>query len=212
MSTNQEGQNDLSVLVIEDNLGDFILIEDYLIEKFNRVNITQCDDSKSAINYLSQSKEVIPSIILLDLHLPDMSGLELIENILSHSTKIPIIVLTGYSDLNLAKKSLQMGIYDFLIKDEINPALLHKSIEFAISREKYISRIEMQNEKLKKIAWTQSHIVRAPLARMLGIMNFLEDNKVRQNDIFFWLKHLRDSANEMDEVIKKIINQAQKLE
>lgn len=33
---------------------------------------------------------------------------------------------------SLAKKSLELGIYDFLIKDEINPTLLHKSIEFAI--------------------------------------------------------------------------------
>lgn len=82
---------------------------------------------------------------------------------------------------------------------------------FEISRNNYIRQIEMQNEKLKNIAWTQSHIVRAPLARMLGIMNVIEDSHKSQDDTLMWLKHLRDSANELDEIIKKMIAEAQQL-
>ncbi|MFX6036039.1 hypothetical protein ABTE74_21885, partial [Acinetobacter baumannii] len=80
---------------------------------------------------------------------------------------VPIIVLTGYADLSLAKDSLKLGVDDFLIKDEVTPSILHKSIEFAFSRSQYVNYIEAQNEKLRNIAWTQSHIVRAPLARIL---------------------------------------------
>ncbi|MFK5073451.1 hypothetical protein ACI4BE_28395, partial [Klebsiella pneumoniae] len=87
---------------------------------------------------------------------------------------VPIIVLTGYADLSLAKDSLKLGVDDFLIKDEVTPSILHKSIEFAFSRSQYVNYIEAQNEKLRNIAWTQSHIVRAPLARILGIINFIE--------------------------------------
>lgn len=82
---------------------------------------------------------------------------------------------------------------------------------FEISRSNYVRQIEIQNEKLKNIAWTQSHIVRAPLARMLGIMNVIEDNNESLDDTLMWLKHLRDSANELDEIIKDMIDKAQHL-
>lgn len=82
---------------------------------------------------------------------------------------------------------------------------------FEISRGNYVSQIEMQNEKLKNIAWTQSHIVRAPLAKMLGIMNVIEDNNNNIEDAVMWLKHLRDSANELDEIIREMVNKAQDL-
>lgn len=82
---------------------------------------------------------------------------------------------------------------------------------FEISRSRYVSQIEIQNEKLKNIAWTQSHIVRAPLSRMLGIMNVIEDNNNDLDDTLIWLKHLRDSANELDEIIKDMVTKAQHL-
>jgi PAS domain S-box-containing protein len=82
---------------------------------------------------------------------------------------------------------------------------------FEISRNNYVRQIEIQNEKLKNIAWTQSHIVRAPLARMLGIMNVIEDNNESLDDTLMWLKHLRDSANELDDIVKNMVNEAQHL-
>ncbi|GEL11167.1 hypothetical protein FGL01_19060 [Flavobacterium glycines] len=82
---------------------------------------------------------------------------------------------------------------------------------FEISRSRYVNQIEIQNEKLKNIAWTQSHIVRAPLARMLGIMNAIEDNNKNLDNTLMWLKHLRDSANELDEIIKDLVDKARSL-
>lgn len=72
---------------------------------------------------------------------------------------------------------------------------------------KYINIIEIKNAKLRDIAWTQSHVVRAPLAQILGTINLLEEKKDNLDEIVFWLKILRVSANEMDDVIKKIIDQ-----
>lgn len=198
----------LYIVIVEDNLGDYVLIEDYLIEKFEMISIKHFTDFESVSDYL-QSGDNKCDLILLDLHLPDIRGLELVKTMISLSIKIPIIILTGYADIPLAKKTLELGIYDFLVKDEINPALLKKSIEFAMSRSSYVRQIEMQNEKLKNIAWTQSHVVRAPLARILAIMNMIEENQENLEDIIFWLKHLRNSTNEIDKIVKKIINEAQ---
>lgn len=83
---------------------------------------------------------------------------------------------------------------------------------FEISRSNYVSQIEIQNEKLKNIAWTQSHIVRAPLARMMAIMSFIEVGNESLDETLLWLKHLRNSANELDEIIKNMVAEAQHLE
>jgi FixJ family two-component response regulator len=323
-----------SVLIIEDNLGDFVLIEDYLLETFKQISIVHCTDYESSINYLKEPKEEV-SIILLDLHLPDMKGNELINSLLAYNFQIPIIILTGYSDLAMAKSSLQIGVYDFLVKDEINPAIIYKTIIFAINRGrfvhqiedekrnyenlfnfnpqptwlldakslkilnaniaaqkkyglslsdfqemsftelhpldekqliqdkliskengftgkhfthilnngedfnvdvyfreiksisrvelivqaydisetlKHINTIENQNAKLRDIAWTQSHVVRAPLSRILGIVNLLEEHKENFEEISFWLKQLKASANEMDIIVNRIVHDTNKME
>jgi len=210
METNPTVRKALSIIVIEDNIGDFLLIEDYLIEKFQTIAIKQFTDYKSVSAYL-EADEHNSDLILLDLSLPDLNGLALIQNIFAQSSGIPIIILTGYADLPLAKRSLELGVYDFLVKDEINPTLLHKSIEFVMSRSRYVRHIEGQNEKLKNIAWTQSHLVRAPLSRIVGIVNLIEENQNSYEDVLFWIKHLRNSTDEMDEIIKKIVMEAQTL-
>lgn len=208
MQENKSQPDKLCVIIIEDNPGDYLLIEDYLMEKFQSIKIKQFIDFKSASEFLHKC-DVSCDLILLDLHLPDMNGIELINKMLLVSSKIPIIILTGYADLHHAKKSLELGVYDFLIKDEVNPALLQKSIEFALSRSSYVRHIESQNAKLRNIAWTQSHVVRAPLARILSIMNLIEENYENNEDLLFWLKHLRTSTNEMDDVVRKIVNESQ---
>lgn len=211
MNKHQNTKRALSVLVLEDNDGDFVLIEDYLIESFNTVQIKRCESFSDFKKVTSIQAEINIDLILLDLHLLDESGLVLIQKMLSVNIQVPIIILTGFVDLSLAKDSLKLGIDDFLIKDEVTPGILHKSIEFAFSRSKYVRHIEAQNEKLRNIAWTQSHMVRAPLARILSIINLIETEKGDLDNLIFWLNQLRASSNEMDVIVRKITEEAQEI-
>jgi hypothetical protein len=63
----QDFSENLSVLIIEDNLGDFVLIEDYLLEKFKQINIVHYTDYTNSINYIQNSTEQI-SVILQTTH------------------------------------------------------------------------------------------------------------------------------------------------
>ncbi|MEB2780971.1 response regulator [Algoriphagus sp. C2-6-M1] len=201
-----------TILVIEDNEGDFVLIEDYLIEAFKIIQINRYETFSDFKKFIDKKSDLNYDLILLDLHLPDLSGIELIESLLASKILVPIIILTGYADLSLAKESLKLGVDDFLIKDEITPNILYKSIEFAFSRDLYIKQIQAQNEKLKSIAWTQSHVVRAPLSRILGIINLIETQKDNLDDLMFWLNQLRVSSEEMDAIVKNITDEAQKIQ
>jgi PAS domain S-box-containing protein len=73
----------------------------------------------------------------------------------------------------------------------------------------YLKAIEEQKQKLSEIAWIQSHMVRAPLARMMGLINLLNyENKLDENTRQL-LKHILDSAHEFDTIIKSIVQNTQ---
>lgn len=73
----------------------------------------------------------------------------------------------------------------------------------------YISAIEKQNQKLRDIAWVQSHVVRAPLARLLGIIQMIEDDSDASAQTLKLLKLINDSAHELDAVIHDVAKKAE---
>ncbi len=76
---------------------------------------------------------------------------------------------------------------------------------------KYTSAIEEQNKRFREIAWLQSHIVRAPLARIMGIVNLLTENNLDTEEHTQFLKHLLSSADELDTIIKDITHKTQEI-
>jgi PAS domain S-box-containing protein len=83
-----------------------------------------------------------------------------------------------------------------------------RSRDLEISNELY----RLQNEKLKEIAWAQSHIVRAPLARMMGLINLLQIGDYGPLGLEGVLTHIRSSADELDKVVKDIVQKADKIQ
>jgi len=68
-----------------------------------------------------------------------------------------------------------------------------------------LSSLENKNKQLAQIAWEQSHLVRAPLARILGIVNLLKHEFIQMDDKENFIQHLQNSAEELDDVIKSIV-------
>lgn len=68
-------------------------------------------------------------------------------------------------------------------------------------REQQQHAINQQNQKLLHIAWMQSHVVRAPLARLMGLVNLMHIQGMADGELLF---HLRDAAEELDLVIRQI--------
>jgi len=82
-------------------------------------------------------------IILLDLKLPDSDIESTIEKMLNFTSKIPIIVLTGTDDEDIALNSLKKGFQDYLVKGELNANILKRAILYGIERHKLESKKEI---------------------------------------------------------------------
>jgi len=136
-------KREYKILVIEDNPGDFALVEDFLFEHIIAPELFQATSYRTAKDTLAVNKF---DVVLLDLSLPDKTGESLIKEIVEAGNNAPIIVLTGYSDFSFGVKSLSMGVSDYLLKDELSSTALYKSIIYSIERKKNITDLE-QSEK-----------------------------------------------------------------
>lgn len=75
-----------------------------------------------------------------------------------------------------------------------------------------LRKIELQNKALRDIAWTQSHIVRAPLANLLGLASLLQENYNNGKSDKVLINHLFESAQKLDTIICDIVRRTDKLE
>ena len=73
-------------------------------------------------------------LVLLDLSLSDSQGIATVLAVRAEAPDVPIVVVTSTADERLAAQSLQSGAQDYLIKDEIDPRMLARSIRYAIDR------------------------------------------------------------------------------
>ena len=139
---------DLKILAIEDNLGDFTLLREYTSEVLPNATLEQ-------IPYLSKAKNALIikkyDIIFLDLSLPDSNGTDSIIEILQLANTTPVIVFTGYEDQEFGRDSLKHGVQDYLVKDDVNPAVLLKSITYAIERKIILNQIKSAKENYKSL-------------------------------------------------------------
>lgn len=98
---------------------------------------------------------------------------------------------------------VQTDIQTNLIQYEGRPAMVTIANDMT-ERFAYVQAIEHQNAKLREIAFMQSHVVRAPLARIMGIVSMLQDLDLREDERQQLLDFLEISANEMDGIVKQI--------
>lgn len=117
-------------------------------------------------------------------------------------TKFPIRVSNSPVYDENSNLSGMIGISSDITKEVENQRLIKK----------YTNQLERSNQKLRKIAWTQSHVVRAPLSRILGIINLIEMEENNIEDLLSWIKQLKISTQEMDLIVKKIVSEANHLE
>ncbi|MES2003952.1 MAG: response regulator [Bacteroidota bacterium] len=144
-----ENTNLLSILIVEDNPGDLFLLEETLrLTRLPLENVYKASSAAAAIEVLN-TKEI--SVVLLDLSLPDSSGFNSYSQINEYAAAIPIIVLTGLADTELALETMANGAQDYLIKGEFDERLLAKSIQYSIERNRIRLSLVESNESYRNL-------------------------------------------------------------
>ena len=161
----------VTILVIEDNPVHAKLIKRLLtgVEQ-PTYKVSVCGDLGSGIELTGEQKF---DLVLLDLMLPDSAGLDSFLRLRGEISPIPIVILTGMDDMQLATRAVEAGAQDYLVKSQINSQLLSRSIRYAIERVR--ARAEEWKSPMLRLAHQQ-------FLKAAQVMH-LEDN-IRQRLLF----------------------------
>jgi len=137
----------LNLLLIEDNGEDIRLLKKILLQsKFPPFLVEDRDRLATARERLREGNI---EIILLDLGLPDSSGMETFLQIQAEAPDIAIIILTGFGDDKFALEALQQGAQDYLVKGQIDPRTMLRALRYAIERKKIEQELKKANKDLE---------------------------------------------------------------
>ena len=139
----------LEIMVVEDNEDDFYLLEDIIAAsdelEANLIHATRLAD---AILLSSDSKI---DLAILDLHLPDSVGLDTFDTFHRESPEVPVIILSGARDRDMAFGAVQKGAQDYLYKGDPSPTAIVRTIRFAIERHRLKADLQEALENVKQL-------------------------------------------------------------
>ncbi|MEH1915332.1 hybrid sensor histidine kinase/response regulator [Nostoc sp.] len=141
------GENIIKVLLVEDNPGDVLLLQELFKEVTTVVvKLMPVERLYEAVNYLTNETF---DVILLDLSLPDSQGLQTFVIAHNQAKATPIIVLTGTNDETLATSAMQQGAQDYLVKGQVTGDLLVRSMRYAIERQRADNALRQSEERFR---------------------------------------------------------------
>jgi len=125
----------------------------------------------SAREFLSRTRVPAPGCLVLDVHLPDLSGLDLQERVTGDGDDVPIVLITGYGDVPMAVRAMKAGAVEVLTKP-FRPEVLLEAIAQAIARSRAALRGEAELRTLREKYETLSPRERQVMALVVsGLLN-----------------------------------------
>ena len=123
----------MNIIIIDDDKIYRQLLKKYLKDSiFNSLIIDEASNFIDSSNMIENNNY---DAIILDLYLPDSKGIETIKRMMKHleeiNKNIPVLILTGHEDYSIGKIGFDIGIREFLIKDETKTKELNTALSFA---------------------------------------------------------------------------------
>ncbi len=130
----------VSILIVDDD--PYVLEATTLLLRESGYTVTACENAKGALSALKQDTI---DVVVTDIMMPGMSGIELLEKIHVDHPEMPVILMSAYAELNTAVDAIKRGVFDFVIKPYKPEYLIH-TIEKATRYNKLI-QIERDYKK-----------------------------------------------------------------
>jgi signal transduction histidine kinase len=204
----------LRVLLIEDNLADARLTRELLNEaELDGFELVLASTLTQGIAQLDANEF---DIVLLDLSLVDAQGLDTVRRLRQRQPRIPIIVVSGLDDEELAIEALHEGAQDYLVKGQGDGHLIARAMRYAIERK----RTELQLTEARDLAEAaseaksiflanMSHELRTPLNAIIGFSEIIADGVFGRetNETYRqYAGHINNSGQHLLKLINEVLD------
>lgn len=175
------------VLVIDDDEDDFFILKNLLHEIPDRKFAVQWarsyDEGKTALCDMGENTDF--DVCFIDYRLGKRTGIDLLREAMAKEVGIPMILLTGYGQHEVDLEAMKVGAADYLVKDQISPFLLEKTIRYGIHRFETLAALKEQEaqifmqDRLASIgllASSLAHEIGTPLGVIRGRAEYVADH------------------------------------
>ncbi|MBI2181111.1 MAG: response regulator [Deltaproteobacteria bacterium] len=135
------------ILLVEDNPADAKLLQATFDEVGSHASEIELVEVPRLADAIRRLQEANFDLVLLGLSLPDSQGVATVARVKEVRPNLPIVVLTGHDDDNVAANALRRGAQDYLVKGQIDRRILLRAIRYAIERKKSEAEINRQLER-----------------------------------------------------------------
>jgi PAS domain S-box-containing protein len=146
----------IRILLVEDNV-DQLLLAERAFARFNReVEIVSARSGQECLDRLSREAF---SVVILDYSLPGMNGMEVIRQLGQRSLDVPVIMVTGQGDEQIAVEAMRNGAYDYIVKSQGYVKTLPRAVEKTIEKHELRTKLRASEDKYKRLAENANDLI-----------------------------------------------------
>jgi DNA-binding NarL/FixJ family response regulator len=197
----------ISALLIEDNPGDARLIREMVREAGASATVVDLTHVDRLVAGLESLANALVDVVLLDLSLPDSSGLDTFARLHAAVPGIAIVVLSGLDDQSVAVQAVQSGAQDYLVKGQVDGGSILRAMRYAIERQRLeATRQELERQRDELFA-SVSHDLRTPVAAIKAAIGVVLANEPPNMppSLHRLLGNIELSADELGRLIEDLL-------
>jgi len=194
--------NTVKILVIDDNEDDRLLCRRTLKKMSDRnYVILEASDGEEGLAYI---KDEQPACVLLDYSLPGHNGIRILEEIHLNYPFLPLIMMTGQGNENVAVEAMQKGAQNYISKSHITQEMLDHVIQMAIEHCTLQKRIHEQRTSLEVFTHALAHDLKEPVRTIQSFTELIAESNAFTEKTGRYFQHIQNAANRMHMLIDTV--------
>ncbi|MBO6940210.1 MAG: response regulator [Deltaproteobacteria bacterium] len=198
----ESGTAQWRVVIIDDELVDR---KDFRRAASKTALVTCLGEAETIAEARTLLAQHTPDCVIVDMRLPDGEGLELVPEY----PQLPFIVLTVHDDRETARRSLQSGAQDYLVKGQLSPEGIERSIRYAVERKAHhLMREKLAHQdrlaSLGSLATSVAHEINNPIAFISANLTVLREQSSAYRAILEELESLASTVPELRDLLDRL--------
>jgi YesN/AraC family two-component response regulator len=188
----------VKILVVDDEEDLELLVNQKFYSKI-KDKVYEFIFARNGVEGLEKVKEHPDlDIVLSDINMPVMDGLTLLSRLAETNPMLKAVVVSAYDDMQSIRLAMNRGAFDFIVKP-VDFLDLDLTIEKTIQHVKQLKHIRHLTATLNTIAYQQSHLIRRPLANVIGLVQILDELALKDEGLKSIVIMLRQSCNDLND-------------